>query len=90
MTARIVIIALRKSEHCESPELDFSAILWYTIYRAKGGARELYITRRGAGFPRRSWKKLEFQLNTKAETLAGAESKAGFFANTESWAIDLK
>lgn len=45
MTARIV---LRKSEHCESPELDFSAILWYTIYRAKGGPQALYD-------PPRSW-----------------------------------
>ena len=69
MTARIV---LRKSEHRESPELDFSAILWYTIYRAKGGPQALYDPR-GAGFPRRSWKKLELQLNIKAETLAGAE-----------------
>lgn len=75
MTARIVIIALRKSEHYESPELDFSAILWYTIYKARDGARELYIARRGAGFSRRSWKKLEFQLTgRKAGALAGAES----------------
>lgn len=73
MTARIVIVALRKGEHCESPELDFSAILWYTIYRAKGGARELYTTRRGAGFPEGAGK--SWNSGKKAELSAGAESR---------------
>ena len=67
MTARIVIIVLGKSEHCESPELDFSAILWYTIYRARDGAT-------GPIAPPRSWVSPK-ELELKAGLSAGAESR---------------